>query len=69
MSADKGHRNNGVAAQRRVPLTEQSKTLDFGSELEIAQLVTIAHFYQYHRPCTVSTLILFDKILAQASGP
>ncbi|KAG8336870.1 hypothetical protein J6590_035570 [Homalodisca vitripennis] len=36
-------------------------TLDFESELEIAQ------HYQYHQPCTVSTLplILFDMILAQ----
>ncbi|KAG8262489.1 hypothetical protein J6590_052134 [Homalodisca vitripennis] len=27
--------------------------------------------YQYYRPCSVSTLplIMFDKILAQASGP
>ncbi|KAG8269988.1 hypothetical protein J6590_095150 [Homalodisca vitripennis] len=58
-----------------VPMAEWSKTLDFGPDLEIAQIqilsVTRCTFYQYHRPCTVSTLllILFDKILAQASGP
>ncbi|KAG8322092.1 hypothetical protein J6590_029790 [Homalodisca vitripennis] len=49
------------------------KTLDFESELDAGSNSGSDHctFYQYHRPCTVSTLpfILFDMILAQASGP
>ncbi|KAG8254309.1 hypothetical protein J6590_012007 [Homalodisca vitripennis] len=47
-----------------VPMAERSKTLDFESELEIAQVRILScgpcTFYQY--PCTVSTL--FDKIVA-----
>ncbi|KAG8337017.1 hypothetical protein J6590_034105 [Homalodisca vitripennis] len=51
-------------------IRRQTETLDFGSELEIAQVqilsVTLALVIS-----TLSTLplILFDKILAQASGP
>ncbi|KAG8329606.1 hypothetical protein J6590_082490 [Homalodisca vitripennis] len=61
-------------ARAPLPIAERSKTLDFESELEIVQVRIICNrctFYQYHRPCTVSTvpLILLDKILAQASGP
>ncbi|KAG8266254.1 hypothetical protein J6590_076531 [Homalodisca vitripennis] len=53
-----------------VPMAERSKSLDFGSELEITQVqilsVTFARFIS-----TVSTLplLLSDKIFAQASGP
>ncbi|KAG8331434.1 hypothetical protein J6590_042204, partial [Homalodisca vitripennis] len=58
-----------------VPMAEWSKTLDFESELEIAQFrilsVTVALFISTIDLVLfqLSPLFCFDKILAQASGP
>ncbi|KAG8296143.1 hypothetical protein J6590_064560 [Homalodisca vitripennis] len=57
-----------------MPMSERSKTLDYESELQIVQVrilsVTIALFIStIHLVLYRPPLILFDKILAQASGP
>ncbi|KAG8319519.1 hypothetical protein J6590_090309 [Homalodisca vitripennis] len=53
-------------------MSERSKKLNFKTELDSAgSIPDFDPFYQYHRPCTGSTLPLnlFVKILSQASGP